>query len=88
LLEVNGTLYGTTWVGGTYGLGTVFSMTTSGKEHVLHSFNGSDGAHPETDLIDVNGTLYGTTHVGGFKWGCKPNINGTAGCGTVFALTP
>lgn len=86
---MNGTLYGTTSRGGTYGLGTVFSMSTSGSEQVLHSFNGSDGAHPDADsLIDVNGTLYGTTHVGGFKRGCTRDGNGTVGCGTVFALTP
>jgi uncharacterized repeat protein (TIGR03803 family) len=83
LLEVNGTLYGTTAFGGTNGLGTVFSVSTSGAEQVLHSFGGSDGADPEADLIDVNGTLYGTTYYGGYEKGC-----GGKGCGTVFALTP
>ncbi|HXB83361.1 MAG TPA: choice-of-anchor tandem repeat GloVer-containing protein [Candidatus Acidoferrum sp.] len=83
LLEVNGTLYGTTAFGGTNGLGTIFSFNASGGEQVLHSFGGSDGADPEADLIDVNGTLYGTTYRGGYEKGC-----GGKGCGTVFALTP
>ena len=42
LINVNGTLYGTTYFGGANDDGTVFSITTSGKETVLHSF-GSAG---------------------------------------------
>ena len=84
LLNVNGTLYGTT-----YGqiqaynscLGTVFSITPSGTETVLHSFKGGqDGANPHSDLIYVNGTLYGTTENGG---GCATT---SGGCGTVFSI--
>jgi uncharacterized repeat protein (TIGR03803 family) len=83
LINVNGTLYGTTYAGGTNGYGTVFSITTSGKERVLHSFaGGSDGSEPSAGLIDVTGTLYGTTGCDGRR-GCDK-----AGCGTVFALTP
>ncbi len=80
---MKGTLYGTTSWGRAYGSGTssggtVFSITTSGKEKVLHSFGkGSDGADPRAGLIHVNGTLYGTTAEGGAH-----------GDGTVFALTP
>lgn len=85
LIDVKGTLYGTTVHGGTYscgshdyGCGTLFSVTTSGAEEVLHNFgNGADGSAPEASLIDVKGTLYGTTNQGG-----------THGDGTVFALTP
>lgn len=76
LLNVGGTLYGTTEQGGSYGDGTVFKMSLSGKEKVLHSFGyGSDGATPFAGLIDVKGTLYGTTSAGG-----------TQGYGTVFAV--
>jgi uncharacterized repeat protein (TIGR03803 family) len=67
LIAVNGTLYGTTYLGGAilYG-GTVFSITPSGAEAVLHSFGGAgDGANPQADLVDINGTLYGTTVLGG-----------------------
>ncbi len=84
LLDVNGTLYGTTSYGGTNGYGTVFSITRSGKETVLHKFAGSpsDGANPNTALVDVNGTLYGTTSYGGTNGDC---VQG--GCGTVFSIT-
>ncbi|HEV3092058.1 MAG TPA: choice-of-anchor tandem repeat GloVer-containing protein [Candidatus Cybelea sp.] len=78
LLEVEGKLYGTTILGGTNGDGTVFSVTPSGTETVLHSFGGSgDGAYPESGFLRVNGTLYGTTMEGG-----------TSGYGTVFSITP
>jgi uncharacterized repeat protein (TIGR03803 family) len=86
LVDVNGTLYGTTFSGGgsaacNGGCGTVFSVTTSGQEQVLYSFTaGSDGQNPRAGLIDVNGTLYGTTAEGG-AGSCS------AGCGTVFSVT-
>jgi len=87
LLNVNGTLYGVTFGGGSscdygyHGCGTVYSVTTSGQETVLHSFSGSpDGALPEAGLIDVNGTLYGTTSAGGLP--CVGD-----GCGTVYSIT-
>jgi uncharacterized repeat protein (TIGR03803 family) len=83
LVEVNGTLYGTTFGGGAHGLGTVFSISTSGGEQILHSFSGSDGAQPKAGLTDIGGTLYGTTFSGGSETGC-----GGKGCGTVFALAP
>jgi uncharacterized repeat protein (TIGR03803 family) len=77
LINVNGTLYGTTNYGGTSGNGTVFSITTTGQETVLYSFGtGSDGSSPLADLINVNGVLYGTTTDGG-----------TYGGGTVFSVT-
>jgi uncharacterized repeat protein (TIGR03803 family) len=83
LINVKRTLYGTTYQGGGFGAsycfagcGTVFSVTTAGKENVLHSFgNGSDGEYPDSSLIDRKGTLYGTTPDGG-----------TNGFGTVFAV--
>lgn len=78
LIEVEGKLYGTTESGGTYGYGTVFRITLSGREKVLYSFgpSSSDGAFPEAGLIDLGGTLYGTTYNGG-----------THGDGTVFSVT-
>lgn len=66
LIDVKGTLYGTTTAGGKYDRGTVFSITTAGTERVLYSFgSGSDGELPYASLIDVKGTLYGTTEDGG-----------------------
>jgi uncharacterized repeat protein (TIGR03803 family) len=83
LIDVNGTLYGTTTFGGAFGKGTVFSISPySVEEKVLHNFgSGSDGAFPVGGLVDVNGTLYGTTAGGGAYAGCF-----WGGCGTVFAL--
>ncbi|MFZ0033078.1 MAG: choice-of-anchor tandem repeat GloVer-containing protein, partial [Candidatus Cybelea sp.] len=61
LINVNGTLYGTTAGGGRCGPGTVYSISTTGTEKVLHSFCGSEyGNNPTSGLINVNGTLYGT----------------------------
>jgi uncharacterized repeat protein (TIGR03803 family) len=77
LINVRRTLYGTTSLGGVYGLGTLFSITKSGKETVLHSFGASgDGAEPVAKLLNLNGLFYGTTSTGG--------ENGT---GTVFSMT-
>lgn len=82
LVNLNGTLYGTTLDGGSAGYGTVFSVTPSGTEQVLHSFQGgSDGEYPHAGLVALNGTLYGTTNGGGGAKRC-------GGCGTVFSITP
>ncbi len=66
LVALNGMLYGTTEFGGKYGRGTVFEVTTSGKETVLYTFHGSlDGQAPAAGLVAVKGNLYGTTSGGG-----------------------
>jgi uncharacterized repeat protein (TIGR03803 family) len=77
VIDLNGTLYGTTNQGGAYNSGTVFAIELkTGAERVLHSFgNGPDGQFPQAGLIYVNGTLYGTTSAGG-----------GSGEGTVFSL--
>jgi uncharacterized repeat protein (TIGR03803 family) len=85
LIEVNRTLYGTTYSGGSSGYGVVFSLSTAGAEKVLYSFKGgSDGAHPRASLVDRNGTLYGTTEQGGGS-GCSSSFG--SGCGTVYSIT-
>jgi uncharacterized repeat protein (TIGR03803 family) len=69
-------LYGTTADGGANGVGTVFALTKTGTETVVHSFDSSDGAIPYSGLLNVKGTLYGTTQYGG-----------TYNAGTVFAIS-
>ncbi len=84
-----GNLYGTTWVGGIHGYGTVFELSPREgggyTETVLHSFgNGTDGSKPVAGMIfDGAGNLYGTTSYGGIHDTCP---EGT--CGTVFELSP
>jgi uncharacterized repeat protein (TIGR03803 family) len=78
IADASGNLYGTTGFGGDAGYGTVFRVTQSGTETVLHSFTNADGAYPLAGLIaDAAGNLYGTTEGGGAN-----------GYGTVFKLTP
>jgi uncharacterized repeat protein (TIGR03803 family) len=96
LVDVKGTLYGTTAGGGGYTTGcqysrcgTVFSVNpTTDAETVLHSFqaNGTDGEYPTASLIDVKGALYSTTFNGGGNVSC-PQYD-PYGCGTVFAMKP
>jgi uncharacterized repeat protein (TIGR03803 family) len=61
-----GNLYGTTDFGGSFNYGTVFKVSKSGTETVLHSFTGgSDGGYPFAGLLLSGNTLYGTTFAGG-----------------------
>jgi uncharacterized repeat protein (TIGR03803 family) len=95
LMDSAGNLYGTTYAGGAYGLGTVFKVSPSGQETVLYSFRGgtTDGANPQASLImDRKGNLYGTTCAGGaFGAGtgasCGPAGSSPNGGGTVFKLS-
>jgi uncharacterized repeat protein (TIGR03803 family) len=89
VMDGSGNLYGTTYEGGgkgcnNYGCGTIFKLSASGSETILHSFTGNgDGAQPfESLLLDRSGNLYGATMIGG-----NPACNSVGlGCGTVFKL--
>ncbi len=77
-----GNLYGTTYVGGAYGIGAVFQLRPSNgtwTETTIYSFqNIADGYKPNGGLaIDAQGNLYGTTTQGGANY-----------AGTVFELSP
>lgn len=77
---MSGDLYGTTSAGGgSCDCGTIFKVSPkSGKETVLHSFGGADGAYPYYGLTqDASGNFYGTTVQGG-----------ALNVGTVFEYTP
>jgi uncharacterized repeat protein (TIGR03803 family) len=63
----DGNFYGTTYLGGVSGAGTVFQLTPVGTVTVLYAFTGgADGAYPYAGVIvGVDGNLYGTTSQGG-----------------------
>jgi uncharacterized repeat protein (TIGR03803 family) len=79
-LDSNGNIYGTTLAGGVDGVGTVYSLTQSGTESVVHTFGEgrTDGVNPYGGLLlDSQGNLYGTTFVGGIH-----------GEGAIYEITP
>jgi uncharacterized repeat protein (TIGR03803 family) len=81
VIDKEGALYGTTYIGGTSVSGTVFKLTPTGKipwkESLLHTFSGPDGQYPVASLVfSSNGTLYGTTR------------GGPTSAGTIFELAP
>jgi uncharacterized repeat protein (TIGR03803 family) len=83
----SGNLYGTTYVGGASGDGTVFELANgSATITTLASFNGSDGANPLAGLvIDGSGNLYGTTALAGtYKHGTVFEV--ASGSGTITTL--
>jgi uncharacterized repeat protein (TIGR03803 family) len=91
IFDTAGNLYGTTYQGGKFDLGTVFELTPPSTpdapwpEQILHDFGAANlsGHGPFASLkIDAAGNLYGTTYGGGGNTTC------TEGCGTVFELTP
>ena len=73
----NGNLYGTTSNGGKANDGTVYKISTTGVETVLHSFNGADGKTPWAGLLYYSGAFYGTTQYGGTK-----------NDGTIYRISP
>jgi uncharacterized repeat protein (TIGR03803 family) len=78
--DKDGNLYGTTSLGGSDDLGTVFELAPDGTFTLLHSFTDSsgDGADANPGLImDRAGNLYGST------WGGGANSRGI-----VFKLAP
>jgi uncharacterized repeat protein (TIGR03803 family) len=78
LIDLNGSLYGTTTGGGTKTLGTVFVRDSAGRVRTIYSFQGGDdGAEPEGYLVLFEGVFYGTTEYGGAH-----------GDGTVFEVGP
>jgi uncharacterized repeat protein (TIGR03803 family) len=86
LLEMNGTLYGTTSSGGHYGFGTIFKVNSQGKESVLYSFTGGqDGANPIALVPDDKGNVYGVAQNGGNS-GCSI-IYPFTGCGVIFKVS-
>jgi uncharacterized repeat protein (TIGR03803 family) len=79
----DGTLYGTTYVGGTKNVGSIFKISPAGTGFaILHNFDRTisinDGGQPLSGLaVGTDGNLYGTTSVGGSK-----------NAGSLFKITP
>ncbi len=74
VIAIGGTLYGTTSAGGfgsfcqiDAGCGAVFSVDSSGREHIVYAFesHANDGITPLSNLVAIGSTLYGTTQTGG-----------------------
>ena len=82
--DKSGNLYGTTYYGGTHGVGAVYKLVRKGKgkyrERVLYNFQGgTDGSYSTSTLIfGASGDLYGTTSSGG----------ASCDCGTIFKVDP
>jgi uncharacterized repeat protein (TIGR03803 family) len=79
-LDDAGNIYGTTYYGGTEDFGTVFKITPSGAESVLHNFTAGtdDGAGPmAAPVLDAAGNLYGGANYGG-----DPNCS----CGVIYKI--
>jgi uncharacterized repeat protein (TIGR03803 family) len=86
-----GNLYGTTWEGGLYGVGTVFELSptsTGGWDYsVIYNFGATyaDGEGPQAQLtVDSAGNLYGSTISGGNTGGYCNNLS----CGVIYELSP
>ena len=87
-IDAKGNAYVTTQFGGNLscnpplGCGTVVKIDITGKETVLHAFNGgTDGAYPYITAMLAKGYLWGTTSAGGGASGCFGS-----GCGTRFKI--
>jgi hypothetical protein len=81
IADASGNLFGTTYLGGTFGYGTVFEVVKTssgyaGTPTTLVNFNGTNGAQPTGTLTaDANGNIFGTTFYGD-----------TANDGTIFEI--
>lgn len=81
LQGTDGYFYGTTFSGGTAGVGTIFRISSAGAFKTLLNFDGgsfSNGGHPYGPLIQgSDGNFYGSAATGGFE-----------DAGVAFQVTP
>jgi uncharacterized repeat protein (TIGR03803 family) len=79
-----GNLYGTTGGGGKSNLATIYEISKSGKESVLHSFKGIPDRQTSQDLfLAPDDTLFGAEYLDGGSCSAE----GQYGCGTMLSLT-
>ncbi len=73
-----GLFYGSTYSGGLYGYGSMFTADTFGKVTVIYNFStGNLGGSILSFIPDANGNFYGSTYYGG-------SASCAEGCGTIF----
>lgn len=98
VLDGKGNLYGVTawggsgtncFAGATSGCGTIFKLTTTGKEHVLHSFAGEpDGSYPTGVLLrDAVGNLYGVASGGAYNQGAVFELSSDGNETVLYSFT-
>jgi uncharacterized protein YjbI with pentapeptide repeats len=78
LLNVAGTIYGTTQAGGAFGDGAIFAIGTDGSQfRSVYSFGALPGYQPISGLVAAGSKLYGTTYY---------DVPYDHGNGTVFSV--
>jgi uncharacterized repeat protein (TIGR03803 family) len=94
LVAFNGSLFGTTPLGGTYGYGTVYRIDANGGNYsVVYSFSAiNEGAYPKAKLLPVGNPmgateLYGNTEGGGGASGTLFKITAAGVLTTVYQFT-
>lgn len=88
LLNADGAFFGTTASGGEFRDGTIFELTSQGRETTLFTFPGGvSGSAPTLGPLirDNAGNFYGTTSYGG-DLNCNYEFN-QRGCGVVFKVS-
>jgi uncharacterized repeat protein (TIGR03803 family) len=73
----DGNFYGITLLGGTFGRGTIFRVTSSGTMITLHNFAATDGVGPSGLVQATNGSFYGAM-AGSEDGRC---------CGSIYSLS-
>jgi uncharacterized repeat protein (TIGR03803 family) len=97
LIDMGGTLYGTTTEGGASvcvtayvpsSCGVLYQISNTGVYTVVHSWNGTDGGGAQDEMTKgSDGSVYGITKFGGTGGGACVN-NNPSGCGVIFKYTP
>ena len=89
--DSKGNLYGVA-LGGFFGQGVVFRVSSTGQETVLYSFKGypDDGEVPDSiSLSDSSGKLFGTTYEGGATpYGTVFNLDAQGSETVVYSFCP
>ena len=82
LIASDGSIYGTTQMGGSAGQGVVYRVDPSANHAfaVVASFDGANGSVPTQEGLvqTANGKLYGTTNFGGSGFGVVYQLDGDA----------